>query len=349
MNAAHRRSTGIAFPLRTRSPHIADGSSGLTSRGSGSPQRLETRVSSGTESLSRRFAGLDEWSTLDVLKALHEGQLAAVAAVGSALPALAGAVEAASALLARGHGRLIYAGAGTSARVAVQDGVELSPTFDWSQARIGFAIAGSDKALWCSIEGAEDSEEDAKSRIRDLDLGEHDVVIGIAASGTTPYTVAALTEARRRGALTIGIANNAGAPLLAASEHPILVETGEEVIGGSTRMKAGTAQKIVLNLFSTAVMVRLGRVYKGMMVDFRVTNAKLRRRSEAMVARIAGCDPARARQALIEAEGEVKLAALVALGVRREEAKAQLRRHGGNLRLTLRDVRTEKPHSPGVA
>ncbi|MBV9590328.1 MAG: N-acetylmuramic acid 6-phosphate etherase, partial [Hyphomicrobiales bacterium] len=118
----------------------------------------------------------------------------------------------------------------------------------------------------------------------------------------------------------------------------------------STRLKAGTAQKVVLNLFSTAVMVRLGRVYKGMMVDFRVTNAKLRRRSETVVARIAGCDQARARQALVEAEGEVKVAALVALGMTREEAKAQLRRHGGHLPLVLRDFRTENPpHSPDAA
>jgi N-acetylmuramic acid 6-phosphate etherase len=300
-------------------------------------------VTSGTESLSRRFSGLDEWSTLDVLKALHEGQLAAVATVISALPALAGAIEAAAALLARGEGRLIYSGAGTSARIAVQDGTELPPTFDWPRARIEFVIAGGQKALWRASEGAEDSVEEAISRVEGLAVGEPDVMIGVAASGTTPYTVAALTEGRRRGALTIGIANNAGAPLLAASEHPILVETGEEVIGGSTRMKAGTAQKVVLNLFSTALMVRLGRVYKGMMVDFRVTNAKLRRRSEAMVAKIANCDAARARQALSEAEGEVKLAALVALGATREEANALLRRHAGNLRLALRDIRSERP------
>ncbi|MBW0004141.1 MAG: N-acetylmuramic acid 6-phosphate etherase [Hyphomicrobiales bacterium] len=306
-------------------------------------------MTSGTESLSHRFTGLDEWSTLDVLKTLHEGQLAAVAAVTSALPGLATAVEAAVSLLARSEGRLVYAGAGTSARIAVQDGVELPPTFGWPRARIDFAIAGSEKALWHAIEGAEDSDEDALSRVRHLAVGERDVMIGVAASGTTPYTLAALREGRRLGALTIAIANNAGAPLLAASEHPILVETGEEVIGGSTRMKAGTAQKIVLNLFSTAVMVRLGRVYKGMMVDFRVTNAKLRRRSEAMVAKIANCDAPRAREALIDAEGDVKLAALVALGIGREEAKAELRRHRGNLRLTLRDLRAHKPRSPSAA
>ncbi len=300
-------------------------------------------MTSGTESLSHRFAGLDEWPTLDVLKALHEGQLSAVAAVTSALPALAAAVEQAAAHLARGEGRLVYAGAGTSARIAVQDGVELPPTFGWPSARIEFANAGGPKALWCAIEGAEDSEEEARSRVRDLAVGQHDVMIAVAASGTTPYTVAALEEGRRRGALTIAIANNAGAPLLAASELPILVETGEEVIGGSTRMKAGTAQKIVLNLFSTAVMVRLGRVYKGMMVDFRATNAKLRRRSEAMVAKISNCDLARARQALVEAEGEVKLAALLALGISMEEAKARLALHRGNLRLALHGSRNEKP------
>jgi N-acetylmuramic acid 6-phosphate etherase len=293
-------------------------------------------VTTGTESLSGRYAGLDEWSTLEVLKALHEGQLSAVAAVGPALPALARAVEAAAAHLRHGNGRLIYAGAGTSARIAVQDGVELPPTFDWPRARLDFAIAGSKQAIWRAVEGAEDLREEAMSCVRRLDVGRKDVVIGVAASGTTPYTVAALAESRRRGALTIAIANNPGTRLLAASEHPILVETGEEVIAGSTRMKAGTSQKVVLNLFSTAVMVRLGRVYKGMMVDFRVTNAKLRRRSEAMVAKIAGCDAGRAKKALLESEGDVKLAALIASGVKCDIAQAALDRHGGNLRLALR-------------
>jgi N-acetylmuramic acid 6-phosphate etherase len=303
-------------------------------------------VTIGTESLSHRFAGLDEWSTLEVLKTLHEGQLSAGAAVSAALPALARAVEAAAAHLRQGNGRLIYAGAGTSARIAVQDGVELAPTFDWPQTRLGFAIAGGEQAVWRAVEGAEDSQGDAIERMARLDIGPRDVVIGVAASGTTPFTVAAVAESRRRGALTIAVANNPGTALLAASEHPILVETGEEVIGGSTRMKAGTAQKIVLNLFSSAVMVRLDRVYKGMMVDFKVTNAKLRRRSEAVVAKIAGCDGAQAKRALREAEGEIKLAALIALGAQRDEAQALLRLHGGNLGLALRDMRhsTSRPN-----
>ena len=292
-----------------------------------------------TEGLSPRFAGLDEWSTAEVLKALYEGQLSAAAAVSAALPALELAAEAAAAILGRGKGRVIYAGAGTSARIGVQDGAELSPTFDWPEGRVDFVIAGNEQAALSAVEGAEDSQSDAIACIQRLNIGPEDVVIGVAASGTTPYTIAALLESGRRGALTIGVANNASTPLLAASMHPILVETGEEVVAGSTRMKAGTAQKIVLNLLSTAVMIRLGRVYKGMMVDFRVTNAKLRLRSEAMVARIASCDREEAARALQEADGEVKLAALLASGAERTEAEAALRRHGGNLRLALRDLR----------
>ena len=295
-------------------------------------------MSSETESVSLRFAELDEWSTSEVLKALYEGQLSAVAAVGGALPALGRAADAAAAVLARGKGRMVYAGAGTSVRIGVQDGAELPPTFDWPEMRLGFVIAGSEQAILTAVEGAEDSESDAVERVRSLGIGAEDVVIGVAASGTTPFTVAAIAESRRRGALTVGIANNPDTPLLRAAAHSVLVETGEEVVAGSTRMKAGTAQKIVLNLFSTAIMIRLGRVYKGMMVDFRVTNAKLRLRSEAMVAEIASCPREVAAQALREAHNEVKLASLLALGAPRAEAEAALHRHDGNLRLALREL-----------
>ncbi|SDR22315.1 N-acetylmuramic acid 6-phosphate etherase [Rhizobiales bacterium GAS191] len=300
-----------------------------------------------TEGLSPRFAELDEWSTPEVLKALYEGQLLAVAAVCAALPALGRAADAAAAILSRGKGRVVYAGAGTSVRIGVQDGAELPPTFDWPEMRLGFVIAGSEQAILTAVEGAEDSQSDAIERVRQLGVGREDVVIGVAASGTTPFTVAAIAESRRLGALTIGVANNPGTPLLGASEHPILIETGEEVVAGSTRMKAGTAQKIVLNLLSTAVMIRLGRVYKGMMVDFRVTNAKLRQRSEAMVAKIAGCEAEPAARALREAHGEVKLASLLALGAKRDEAEAALQRHDGNLRLALRELRRSRAVSDG--
>jgi N-acetylmuramic acid 6-phosphate etherase len=163
-------------------------------------------------------------------------------------------------------------------------------------------------------------------------------VIGVAASGTTPFTVSALREAASRGAVTIGLANNAATPLLSVCQHPILVETGEEVVAGSTRMKAGTSQKIVLNLLSTLVMIRLGRVYGGLMVHMRATNAKLRRRSEIMVMQITGCDAQTAVDALSQADGDVKIAALVAFGVDRSLAEVILNRCGDNLRAALADV-----------
>jgi len=164
------------------------------------------------------------------------------------------------------------------------------------------------------------------------------VVIGVAASGTTPFTVAALKEATGRGAVTIGLSNNDGAPILTVCTHPILAETGEEVVAGSTRMKAGTAQKIVLNLLSTLVMIRLGRVYRGLMVHMRTTNAKLRRRSEIMVAQITGCEEATAIDALAQADGDVKIASLIVFGVDRPLAEAILARSGDSLRVALADV-----------
>ncbi len=170
------------------------------------------------------------------------------------------------------------------------------------------------------------------------ELSSHDVVIAVAASGTTPFTVAALQQAGRHQAVTIGLANNAGTALLASAKHPVLLETGRELIAGSTRMKAGTAQKVVLNLISTGIMIRLGRVYRGMMVNMQTTNAKLKRRAEAMVARIADCSQAQAARALEEAEGDIKVAALVVLGYDRLEAQTILASHKGNLRRVFADL-----------
>lgn len=291
-----------------------------------------------TESVSPRYLDLDAWPADEALKALYEGQLVAVAAVGPALPAIAACAEAAAERLQRGSGRLVYVGAGTSGRIGVQDAAELPPTFNWPESRLAFAIAGGEQAILRAVENAEDSRSEGAQRMVDAQVGPDDIVIGVAASGTTPFTIAALETARARGALTVGVANNRNAPLLAACDHPILVETGEEVVAGSTRMKAGTAQKIVLNLLSTLVMIRLGRVYRGMMVDMRATNAKLRRRSEHMVARIAGCDEATAAEALRAADGDLKLAAILAFGIPRPDAAAALARHRGNLRQALGDV-----------
>jgi N-acetylmuramic acid 6-phosphate etherase len=284
-----------------------------------------------TEDVDPRFADLDAWSTASAMEAMWEGQLAAVAAVGHALPAITAATHAATEALGN-RGRLIYVGAGTSGRVAVQDGAELTPTFAWPQERIGFIIAGGANAFVTSVEGAEDDVDDATAQIDAAKLSAQDVVIAVAASGTTPFTVAALQQAGRYQAVTIGIANNPGTALLEAAKYPVLVETGSELIAGSTRMKAGTAQKVVLNLISSGIMIRLGRVYRGMMVDMQTTNAKLRRRAEAMVARIADCSEAQAARALEQTGGDIKLAALVVLGYDKAEADVILAKHKGNLR-----------------
>ena len=290
-----------------------------------------------TEDISPRYLDFDLWDNVEALKALYEGQLAAVSAVGPALPSIALAVERAVPRL-RAGGRLIYAGAGTSGRIGVQDGAELTPTFDWPSTQLAFAIAGGTNAILRAIENAEDSAAGGAERMAEISVCEKDVLIGIAASGNTPFTISAVEKARQLGALTIGVANNPRSKLLAAAELSILVDTGEEIIAGSTRMKAGTAQKVVLNLFSTLAMVRLGKVYRGLMVHMRATNAKLRRRSTQMVATITGCDEDVAESAVTQAEGDVKLAALLACGVDYDDAKMLLAKHEGNLRFAMAEI-----------
>lgn len=289
-----------------------------------------------TEHIDPRYVDLDSWPAADIAAALYEGQLAAAAAVGGTLSAIAAAVDDAVPALQRG-GRIVYAGAGTSGRIGVQDGAELLPTFDWPADRVVFAIAGGADALVRSVEGAEDDAAAGAQAMVEAKVGASDVVIGLAASGTTPYTIGALRAAAAAGAVTIAVASNADAPLFAVARHRILVNTGSEVIAGSTRMKAGTAQKIVLNLFSTAVMVRLGRIYRGLMVDMRASNAKLRRRAATIVREIVGCPEDDAARFLEEADGDVKTAILLGLGLDRGQATESLRRHGGNLRKCIEE------------
>jgi N-acetylmuramic acid 6-phosphate etherase len=287
-----------------------------------------------TEDVDPRYADLDLWSNSEALRALYESQVEGLARVSSALPAIATAVEQAVPRL-RAGGRLIYAGAGTSARIAVQDGAELAPTFNWPRQRVALAIAGDEAALLQAMEGAEDQTASSKARIAQLGVGASDVFIGLAASGETAYTIAALQAARDAGALTIGIANTPNASLLKACDHPILIDTGADAIAGSTRLKAGTTQKVVLNLISTLIMVRLNRVYRGLMVDMRPTNAKLRRRATRMVMTVTGANESEAEQALATARGDVKLAALLVRGLDPGAAQALLDKHEGNLRLAL--------------
>jgi N-acetylmuramic acid 6-phosphate etherase len=295
-----------------------------------------------TEEVDPRFADLDAWQLSSAMEAMWEGQLAAISAIGHALPSITAATEAAKSALGE-RGRIVYVGAGTSGRVAVQDGAELMPTFAWPNQRVGFIVAGGETAFVTSIEGAEDDVIDAVKQVKAARLTPHDVVIAVSASGTTPFTVAALLQAGSSGAVTIGVANNPGTALLESVKFPILIETGRELIAGSTRMKAGTAQKVVLNLISSGIMLRLGRVYRGMMVNMQPTNAKLKRRAEVMVAQIAHCDAAQAARALDEAEGEIKTAVLLVLGADKADAETMLRRCDGNLRRVFAEIAKENP------
>lgn len=290
-----------------------------------------------TESADARFVEIDALPAESALAVLWESQLAAVAAVGPALPAIAAAAHAAAARLTVG-GRLVYTGAGTSGRIAVQDGAELWPTFGWPEARLLLLPAGGSSALLHAIESAEDDADAASAAVGDNAIGGPDVVLGVAASGTTPYTLRLLRQARAAGALTIGIANSAGTPLLAAAEYPILAETGAETIAGSTRLKAATAQKVILNLFSTQLMMLLNRVFSGRMVDLEITSAKLRTRAIRIIGELAGVNETAAETLLSAASGSVKRALLLAQGLQPETAQRLLERHRGNLRAAFAEL-----------
>ncbi len=295
-----------------------------------------------TESVNPRFADIDRWTTTEAVEAMLEGQLSAIASIKSQTGQIAAAAEAAAERLRNG-GRLVYVGAGTSGRVAVQDGVELGPTFGWPNTRLLYLIAGGTDALVRSAEGAEDDADDARSRIDEAAIGSGDVVIGVAASGRTPFTIAALKAAKAAGALTIAIANNAGTELLQVADHGLLAATGSEAIAGSTRMKAGTAQKAILNLLSTAIMLRLGRVYRGLMVDMVISNEKLLNRAFGIVRALSDCSEATAVKAVHLAGNDIKTAVLIALGKDPVEAAALLREHGGILRDAVESMDGNRP------
>jgi N-acetylmuramic acid 6-phosphate etherase len=284
-----------------------------------------------TERPSPRYARIDVWEPDEILESMIEGQFSAVAAVRASRAA----IEHAGLAIARrlkGSGRLVYVGAGTSGRLAVQDGAELMPTFSWPQERLLLLIAGGQEALLRSVEGAEDEAGRAIELVRQHGVNEADVIIAVAASGTTPFTVTCLREAKRAGALTVGIANNRDTPLLEEADHSILLDSGPEPIAGSTRMKAGTAQRIALILLSSLVMILLGRVYQGLMVDLQASNKKLIRRSQRILSRLTRRSSEEISRALNRSGGSVKLAFLLLQGFGLNEAKAALDRAGGHLR-----------------
>jgi N-acetylmuramic acid 6-phosphate etherase len=294
-------------------------------------------MADGTEDAARRFKELDTWPTGEILETLWSSQSRAMAACLSALPALERAVDGAIARLAAGSGRLVYAGAGSSGMIAVLDAAELAGTFSWPPARTAVFVAGNDDRWTAADAAAEDDAAGGRARVREERLGPTDVLVGVSASGGSGYTVGVVEQARSAGALTIAIASVADSPLVRAAEHAVVVSTGAEVIAGSTRLAAGTAQKVMLNLFSTALMVGLGLVFDNLMVDMRSGNAKRRQRRVAIVARIAGVDGKVAADALAR-HGDIKRAVLGLAGLSDAEVEAALARAGGNLRAALRGI-----------
>lgn len=289
-----------------------------------------------TEGVDPAFAGLDTWDATTTIAALVAGQRRAIDAVERARPALARAAEGIAERVARG-GRLGYAGAGTSGRLAMLDAAELPPTFGFDRAFV--LLAGGAEAMTASREGAEDDADEARAVVAARRVGPDDVLIGIAASGRTPFTVAAVEAARAAGAFTVGIAGVEGAPLLRAAEVGVWLDTGPEVLAGSTRLGAGTAQKAALNALSTTVLVRLGGAYGNLMVGMRATNDKLRRRAENLVARATGADRTAAAAALAAADGDQRVAIVVlTAGVDVDRARAALAARGQRVREALADL-----------
>lgn len=287
-----------------------------------------------TEGAAPRFRGLERWPTADLVDAMVEGQLAAVAAVADCRPALVEAIEAAAERLERG-GRLFYLGAGTSGRLATLDAAELPPTFGWPPERAVALMAGGSGAFVQATEGAEDDAAAAAAALDAHGLVEADVVIGIAASGRTPYVAGGMAHARAAGALTLAIVNARG-PVAEAADIALVAETGAEVLAGSTRMKAGTAQKALLTCLSTGIFVRLGYVHEGRMVEMRPTNDKLRARAIRMVADLTDRPEPEAAAALEAAGQSIKTAIVMLLrGLDAPAASALLEARGGRLHRAL--------------
>lgn len=289
-----------------------------------------------TETPSHQHPELDLYPTPELVRAFTEDQVRAAGVVQAASGQLARAVDAAAPRIAAG-GRLLYAGAGTSGRLGLLDSVELFPTFSWPKERAIALLAGGRPAMFEAVEGAEDDRAQGAADLRALHPAPSDVLIALAASGITPYVLGALEAARAAGALTIGIANNPGAPVTAQAEIGITLDTGSEVISGSTRLKAGTAQKIALNTLSSAIMVRLHKVYGNLMVEVHPTNAKLYRRAIALTVGATGADETAARRALEACGYRVKVAiVMLRRGLDAAAAEAALATVQGNVRAALK-------------
>ncbi|HEX5500998.1 MAG TPA: N-acetylmuramic acid 6-phosphate etherase [Thermomicrobiales bacterium] len=279
-----------------------------------------------TERANPRTAAIDRLPTVALLEAINDEDATVPAAVRATIPQLARAVDELAARLARG-GRLLLFGAGTSGRLAALDAAEWPPTFGVPPDLARAFIAGGPRALTAAVEGAEDDADLGRRDARAAGAGARDLALGVSASGGAPYVLGALDEARARGAFTVGLACRPGAPLAGAADLMIVPVVGPEVIAGSSRLKAGTAQKLVLNMLSTGAMIRLGRVYGNLMIDVQPTNAKLRARARRIVRELTGASEADAARALAEA-GSVRVAVvMLRLGLARADAEARCRAH----------------------
>ena len=265
-----------------------------------------------TEAFRPELADIDQLGTLDIARLMNGEDAAVPTAVAQKLPVISAAIDAVAERMSRG-GRLVYAGAGTAGRLGVLDASECPPTFNTDPSQVVGLIAGGREAMVTSVEGAEDSAELARADLDALALTADDTVVGVSASGRTPYAIGAVEHARAQGALTIGLACNADSALAAAAEHGIEIVVGPELLTGSTRLKAGTAQKLVLNMLSTITMIRLGKTYGNLMVDVRASNEKLRARSRRIVALATGAADDEIERALAATDGEVKNAILTLL------------------------------------
>lgn len=285
-----------------------------------------------TELVNDISNNLDRLPTSEMLAIINQEDAKAVAAVQAVLTQIAAAVDRIADAF-RSGGRLVYVGAGTSGRLGVLDASECLPTFGVSPEMVFGIIAGGERALTRAIEGAEDDADAGAQAIRDADVQSNDVVVGISASGGAPFVRAAIAEAKARGATTVGIANSQNAPLCAESDIPIEAVVGPEVLQGSTRMKSGTAQKLILNMLSTGAMVRIGKTYGNRMVDVQCSNAKLVKRAERLVADIGNISDVEHVQRLLDAAGgSVKTAIVMARrDVDRGEADALLKTADGFL------------------
>ncbi|HEX6336209.1 MAG TPA: N-acetylmuramic acid 6-phosphate etherase [Jiangellaceae bacterium] len=288
-----------------------------------------------TEQSDPRYGDIDRLSVLEIARLMNAADAEVPAAVGRALPAIAATIDAVVERLSD-TGRLLYVGAGSSGRLAVLDAAECPPTFGTHPELVQGIIAGGPDALMRSIEGSEDDSAGGAAAIAEAVAGPRDVVIGISASGRTPYVVGAVGEARRRGALTAGVACTKGGALSRSVDHPIEVVVGAEVIAGSTRLKAGTATKLVLNMISTITMIKLGRTYGNRMVELSAMNSKLADRATRIITDVTGADERSARKTLEDAGRHVKVAiVMLEHGVDAAGARAILEARDGRLEAVL--------------